>query len=254
MARRIIRPGAAPAAPVALPRRGRRLRRTADPGLARDRLAARAEASRRRRHAGQLRGPRLRATRSPSSSCTASAASGRTGSRTSRGWRRTGACVAIDLPGFGLTPEPERRREIRSRATAAASTRSATARPRPGRARRQLDGRVRRRRGGDPVPRARGAARARLGRRDLERETAPGADPHLRPGRHGARHQHRARHRSWRRGRSRGTCRSPCGPPPAPAEGRTSPTRASSRAPASPASTTPCAPRSTTTSATGCPT
>ena len=48
---------------------------------------ARAEDGRGRRDPGQLRGRRLWRPRSRSCSCTGSAASGRTGSRTSRGWR-----------------------------------------------------------------------------------------------------------------------------------------------------------------------
>ena len=66
------------------------------------------------------------------------------------------------------------------------------ARPRPGRARRQLDGRIHRRRGGDRVPGPRGAPGARGGGRDLDHEPAPPADQDGRPDRRGRRRDHRS--------------------------------------------------------------
>ena len=100
------------------------------------------------------------------------AASGRTGSRTSRGSRRTGAWWRWTFPGSGSPPSRATRRSP-SPVRPAGSTSCATARAREGRPRRQLDGRIHRRRGGDPVPGAGVAARARLRRGHLERRDDP---------------------------------------------------------------------------------
>ena len=162
--------------------------------------------------------------------------------------------VAIDLPGFGLTPEPEDEELSIPGYGRCVDALCEQARARQGRTRRQLDGRLRRRRGGDPVPGASVAARAGLGRR-ASRARTRSRRPILTFGRMATAiaTNSAARHRHLAARRSRATCRSRWWPATRACSRRTSRTRASSRAPASRASTTPCAPGSTTTSATACP-
>ena len=97
---------APPAARAAPAKRTRRLRHHGQPDWRDDRLAGAPAPDRDRRHAGQLRRHRLGRPASRSCSCTASAASGRTGSRTSRALAQERRVIALDLPGFGLTPMP----------------------------------------------------------------------------------------------------------------------------------------------------
>ena len=93
----------------------------------------------------------------PSSSCTASPAAGRTGSRTSPRSRATIASIALDLPGFGASPMPaDADHDAGLRAHARRAVRDARRRLRD--ARRQLDGRLRRRRVRDPLPARRSSA------------------------------------------------------------------------------------------------
>ena len=156
MARRLFAPARAPAPPVARPRRRRRLRR--------DRAARLARRSTGRAHLqqveidgtpDQLRGHRLarrlhepvvlrpRPRRPVAELAREHPAAG----------ARSGAWSRSTCPGFGLSPMP---RDERSRSRgygARGRTRSASELgARQGRARRQLDGRLHRGRGGDPVP------------------------------------------------------------------------------------------------------
>ena len=108
-----------------------------------------------RRRRGELRGHRLRRIRPapigrPSCSSTASAASGRTGSRTCPARPSSAASSPLDLPGFGLSPMPSEPISIPCYAAVVEELCRAP-RPREGRAGRQLDGRLRRRRAGDPT-------------------------------------------------------------------------------------------------------
>ena len=161
--------------------------------------------------------------------------------------------IAMDLPGFGLLADAARQdHDPRLRTLRRRPLRAARSRPRGHRG--QLDGRLHRRRGGDPVPASDRPADPGLGGRDHHcgPRAAPGAD-------------------AWPDRRGHGYLRrvapapdriaaevAPHGaaarrPPPLACCAPTSPTRASSRGRASPASTTPCARTSSTTSATACP-
>src|SRR5829696_4709415 len=176
---------------VAVPPRGQRLWRDGHPRLARDRLGAAAQQRRRRRHAHELRRRRL----------------GRRGARRARARPgRSVAELAREHPAAGAGPARRRDGPARLRPDAGAGGRRGNqhhalrplrerpvrqARARHGEPRRELDGRLHRGRGGDPVPGARRAARARVRGRNLERADAPGADPDHRPRRHRNRDEQR---------------------------------------------------------------
>ena len=84
--------------------------------------------------------------------------------------------IALDLPGFGQSPMPSRD-DLDRRLRAPRRGRARRPRPRRGRARGQLDGRLHRGRGRDPVPGARRAPRARERRGPVDRVPAQRARP-----------------------------------------------------------------------------
>ena len=185
---------------------------TAEPELARGRLGgapAQRTPSAGTRSTTSTSCPRTprRTTARRWSSSTASAASGRTGSRTCRARRSSGARSRSTCPASGSPPCPrERITDLRLRPDGGGALRRPRARPRG--AGRQLDGRLHRRRGGDPLPAAGGAARARVGRghHDSDLVPRPGARRSAAPPRR-SRRTPRPATASSRAGRSRGTWR-----------------------------------------------